>query len=102
MLRFCILLLLPACLAAADWLEFRSGPFTVFTDVGEKEGRITLNKLEQLRYALGTQLGQPDLQSTFPIDVIVRKAAIGPATPKLSRRGWVIGISELQPETMQE
>ncbi len=101
MLRILVLLLLPTCMAAADWLEFRSGPFTVLTDVGEKEGRTVLNSLEQLRYALGSQLGQPDLPSVWPIDVIVRRKAEGSPVPQFSRKGWIATITALEPATVQ-
>jgi hypothetical protein len=46
---------LPAC--GADWVEYRSGPFHVFSDAGDKRGREALTELEQLRFVLGAELG---------------------------------------------
>ena len=50
-----VLLALPAF--AADWVEYRSGPFHVFSDAGDRAARERLTQLEQLRFVLGTLLG---------------------------------------------
>ena len=50
------LLALPAF--AADWVEYRAGPFHVFSDAGDRAARERLTQLEQLRFVLGTLLGK--------------------------------------------
>lgn len=90
-------------LQAADWIEFRSGPFVVMTNDGEKQGRETLNYLEQLRYALGTQLGQPDLPSVWPIRVVMLKdAKSGELLKKTAfgRDSWMCSTTELGPDSV--
>lgn len=77
-----VLLALPAF---ADWVEYRSGPFHVFTDAGDREGRESLTRLEQLRHVLGTQLGKPDLTTVFPVHVVLfsnQKAYLPYVLPK--------------------
>ena len=71
-MRYFLPLLLPA-LALAGWTQFKSGPFEVVTEAGDKEARITLNYLEQLRNALGQAIGQQEMQSVWPIRVVVLK-----------------------------
>lgn len=66
---FFILLCLPAF--AADWVEYRTGPFKVTSNAGDQAARARLSQLEQLRYVLGNLLGKPDLQSVWPIQVIL-------------------------------
>ncbi len=67
--------LLLACLVAmplfADrWVRFRSGPFEVLTDAGERSGRETLYTLEQIRHALASVLGEKELRSLWPIRIV--------------------------------
>lgn len=52
------------------------GPFHVISDAGDKSAREKLNQMEQLRYALGTELGKvgmgkDGLTTMWPIDVIL-------------------------------
>ncbi len=76
MLRLLTLLCMALALPAADrWLEFRSGPFEVFTDAGERVGRDRLAQLEQFRFAVEQVLGLPDLQPVWPIRVLVSRSA---------------------------
>ncbi len=73
---------LPAC---ADWVEYRSGPFHVFTEAGDKEGRDALTTLEQLRHVLAAQIGKPELTTVFPIHLVLfrnQKAYLPYALPK--------------------
>jgi len=56
--------------AAERWVEFRSGPFQVFTNAGERSGRETLAQLEQLHWGLrppdsGSFLGLTSRVNTF-------------------------------------
>ena len=74
-----LLTILPA--AAADrWIEYRIGPFHVFSDAGDKAARDRLNEMEQLRHVLGDMLGKDSfgvgaphsqLETVWPIDVVL-------------------------------
>lgn len=82
--------------ASADWIELRSGPFHVLSEESDKRARETLNFAEQLRYALGANLGQPDLQPPFPVRILVsnQRAAAYPE-PKLARDAYLMGVAEM-------
>ena len=86
---------------AADWVQFKAGPFEVLSSAGEREGRETLNFLEQLRHTLGMQLGAADLQPVWPVRVLVLKdrAAVHP-TPRLGRDAYMMSITEMNPEAV--
>src|SRR5262249_8265517 len=64
-----VLLALPAF--AADWVEYRSGPFHVFSNAGDRPARERLTQLEQLRFVLGAMLGKSDLNPLWPLDLVV-------------------------------
>ncbi len=66
-----MLVLASSHLAAADWIEYRSGPFHVFSDAGDRAGRERLNELEQLRFVLGNFIGKSDLTTIWPMDVVL-------------------------------
>jgi hypothetical protein len=75
--------ILAACLAipalGADWVEYRSGPFHVFSDAGDKRAREALTELEQLRFVLGATLGGAasatlgvrELTTVWPVNVVL-------------------------------
>ena len=70
------LLVVAGCLAGlahADehWLQFRSGPFEVFTDAGARAGRETLVRFEEFRHGLGLIVGEADLQSPQPVRILL-------------------------------
>jgi hypothetical protein len=74
MQRALILLLLAATLAPAaeKWTEYRSGPFRVLSDAGDKPAREALNTMEQLRFMLGTFLGSKDgLDTVWPVELVL-------------------------------
>ena len=50
--------------AADKWIDYRIGPFHVISNAGDKASREKLNQMEQLRYALGMQLGKIGLGKT--------------------------------------
>lgn len=64
---------------ADRWVEYRVGPFHVFSNAGDKTARDRLNEMEQLRHALGVMLGKDSLgvggpsqssfQTVWPIHV---------------------------------
>jgi len=56
---------------AADWVEYRSGPFHVFSDAGDRAARERLTQLEQMRYVLGAMLGKGELNTVWPIDLVL-------------------------------
>jgi hypothetical protein len=72
-----ILLISAGSAVAADkWIDYRIGPFHVISSAGDKAAREKLNQMEQLRYALGVELGKvgmgkEGLVTMWPIDVIL-------------------------------
>jgi hypothetical protein len=76
---------------AEKWIDYRIGPFHVISDAGDKAAREKLNQMEQLRYALGMQLGKVGmgkngLDTVWPIDVVLFSSqrdylAHSPGTP---------------------
>ncbi|MEO8128379.1 MAG: hypothetical protein ABI822_14865, partial [Bryobacteraceae bacterium] len=99
--RLLLFLLLPLLLPAEDrWIEFNSGPFQVLTDAGDKSGRETLNYLEQLRHTLGATLGKQDLQSNWPIRILVLKSGRQFPSVKMGRDAYMASITSIQPETV--
>ena len=69
--RFLTLACLAAPVFAADWVEYRSGPFHVFSNAGDRAARGRLTELEQLRFVLGSLLGKQDLATIWPIDMVL-------------------------------
>jgi hypothetical protein len=85
----------------AGWKQFNYGPFEVLSEGNDKEARELLNYLEQLRTATGSLLGAQELQSTWPIRVVLaegKRAQVYPVL-KLSRDAWVASITSITPET---
>ena len=76
MRRIFLLALVPwLALAENHWVQFRSGPFELYTDASSKPSRETLGWFDQLRYVLGYMLGNPDLQTPRPIRILLFKNA---------------------------
>jgi hypothetical protein len=76
-------------LAAAEWSQFRSGPYEVYTDAGNR-ARETLLALEQFRHAVGLVLGETELQTDIPVRALVFENArdrAAHALPEPVRRG---------------
>jgi hypothetical protein len=72
MVRLVALLLVALTAQAAErWVEFRSGPFEVSSNAGERAGRQRLNELEQLRYGLEQVLGRTEIRPVWPIRILV-------------------------------
>jgi hypothetical protein len=64
------------CASAADrWNEYRSGPFRVVSNAGDKAARERLTEMEQLRFVLqgwiGKDAGKGELQSVWPITLVL-------------------------------
>src|SRR5580692_9701525 len=81
-LFFALLIVAAAPAIAADrWVEYRVGPFHVFSNAGDKTARDRLNEMEQLRHALGVMLGkdslgvggpqQSQLETVWPLDIVL-------------------------------
>jgi len=56
---------------AEHWVEYRSGPFHVYSDAGDRPARERLNEMEQLRFVLAQTLGKQDLTTMWPIDLVL-------------------------------
>jgi hypothetical protein len=96
--RYLIPLLFPL-LSFGAWSEFRSGPFEVVTEAGDKPGRLALNHLEQLRHAVGLAVGEQELHSVWPFRIVVlkSKAQTFPEC-KFARDAWVCSGEEVTPQ----
>ena len=76
-MRRVLLACLFVCAASAQehWIQFRSGPFEVFTDGAPRPARELLGQFDEFHFELGQILGNPDLQTPLPIRVLVFKNA---------------------------
>ncbi|HEY2842599.1 MAG TPA: hypothetical protein VGJ09_03075, partial [Bryobacteraceae bacterium] len=68
-LTIAILLAFPAF--AADWTEYRMGPFRVISDAGDRAARERLTEMEQTRHVLAGMLGKTDLPTVWPIVLVL-------------------------------
>ncbi|HEX5430589.1 MAG TPA: hypothetical protein VFW83_01380 [Bryobacteraceae bacterium] len=68
-----VLLALPVTSTAwaANWTEYRNGPLHVISDAGNHDARARLDEMEQLRYVLGKFLGKDNLETVWPIDLVL-------------------------------
>lgn len=85
-------------LTAADSTVVRSGPFELYSLAGEREAKDAVNFAEQLRYTLGWQLGNADLQTTWPVRILLvrKKQAISPEC-RFARDAYVCSIDDPGP-----
>jgi hypothetical protein len=74
MRRLILLSLLPTLLSA-EWIKFTSGPFEVFTDAGPRAGREAMVRFMEFRHAVGSIVGEPELQTPLPVRILVLKNA---------------------------
>ena len=58
-------------LSGAGWTEYRSGPFRVVSNAGDRVARERLNEMEQLRWVLGGLLGKQDLDTVWPVELVL-------------------------------
>ena len=61
-----------AAFPATNWVVFRSGPFEVYTASDQKAAKDALNHLEQFRHTFGTLLGKQELETVWPVRVVMR------------------------------
>jgi tetratricopeptide (TPR) repeat protein len=90
----------PALLAADHWVRYTSGPFEVLTDAGEKAGQETMVRFEEFRHALGTIVGEDDLETPQPVRIVVFKNSHGwtsPAPIAMGRDRYAIVLGEKAP-----
>jgi hypothetical protein len=66
-----ILALLASAACAADWTEYRVGPFRVISNAGDRAARERLTQMEQTRHVLAGMLGKTDLQTVWPIVLVL-------------------------------
>ncbi len=73
MFRFAVLLALALSAYAAEpkWIKARLGSFEAISDSGRKSATEALGQFEQLRFAIGAAMGQPDLRLDPPLRIIV-------------------------------
>src|ERR1700691_440547 len=65
----------PAWLIADDhWIALKSGPFEVFSSVGERPAREKLMFLEQFRETLRVITGKEEMRLVWPVHLIVSKS----------------------------
>ena len=94
------LLLSPALAAADHWVRYSSGPFQVLTDAGEKSGQETMVRFEEFRHALGTIVGEDDLETPQPIRILVFKNSKGwtsPAPLTMGRDRYAVVLADKAP-----
>ncbi len=99
---FCLpaLMGLPPLMAADHWVRYTSGPFEILTDAGEKAGQETMVRFEEFRHALGTIVGEQDLETPQPIRILVFKNSKGWTSPSpltMGRDRYAIVLAEKAP-----
>jgi tetratricopeptide (TPR) repeat protein len=69
LILFC---LVPSALQAAEpkWQEFRSAHFTIISDAGDKKGRETILRFEQMRDVFGQLLMRRKLAMPVPLTIV--------------------------------
>lgn len=94
--RLSLVLLLPVFLLADDhWIALKSGPFEVFSSVGERPAREKLMVLEQFRETLRVITGKEDMRMVWPVQVILSKTAPAEGKPfALGRDARMIAITD--------
>ncbi|MBI2688576.1 MAG: hypothetical protein HYX27_19920 [Acidobacteria bacterium] len=86
-----LLALLPAILAAEKWTAFRSAPFTIYTNAGEKEAQEALVSLVQLRHTLSEKFGK-ELTLVWPLNIVQRKNNAEIGSVRLAREFYLLTL----------
>lgn len=74
MRRILLLALVPGLAFAENhWVQYRTGPFELYSDGNSKYTRETLGWFDQLRWVLGYMLGNQDLQTSRPVRILLFK-----------------------------
>ncbi len=66
-----LIALLASAASAADWTEYRMGPFRVVSNAGDRAARERLTQMEQTRHVLAGMLGKTDLETVWPIVLVL-------------------------------
>ena len=66
-----LIALLASSAFAADWTEYRIGPFRVVSNAGDRAARERLTQMEQTRHVLAGMLGKTDLETVWPIVLVL-------------------------------
>ena len=66
-----LIALLASSVSAADWTEYRIGPFRVVSNAGDRAARERLTQMEQTRHVLAGMLGKIDLETVWPIVLVL-------------------------------
>src|ERR1700722_608043 len=87
---------LPKVLLADDrWIVLKSGPFEVFSSVGDRPAREKLMYLEQFRETLRVITGKEEMRMVWPVHVIISKGARDDRKPfALGRDARMIAVME--------
>ena len=76
MRRIVLLALIPGLAFSENhWVQYRTGPFELYSDANAKLARETLGWFDQLRWVLGYMLGNQDLQTSRPVRILLFKNA---------------------------
>ncbi len=89
-------LLLPLIAAADDWVEFKSGPFEVWTNADQRDAREVLNHLEQVRHVVGQAIKQGEIEPVWPVRVLVTKGT-RPVAPVSARDTYIATLASKSP-----
>ena len=66
-----VVLLTVSSVWGAGWTEYQSGSFRIVSDAGERAARTRLIELEQLRHGLEAFLGKTDIETVWPIEIVL-------------------------------
>jgi hypothetical protein len=69
--RLLLGVLVASSVFAADWTEYRMGPFRVISNAGDRAARERLTEMEQTRHVLAGMLGKTELQAVWPIVLVL-------------------------------
>jgi hypothetical protein len=99
--------LLPPALPADDhWIALKSGPFEVYSNVGDKPAREKLMELEQFRETLRVITGKEEMRLVWPVRVIISKSAPDDKKPfALGRDARMAALAEsggIPPDVLKE
>jgi len=82
---------------AESWAECHRGPFRVFSSAGDKAAREKLAELEQFRHALGVTIGVPDIQTIWPVHVLVSSSEAPSEKLVLGRDAYEVAYAPRAP-----
>ena len=86
-----LLLLIPGLVAAEKWTAFKSAPFIVITNAGDREAQEALVSLVQLRHTLSEKFGK-ELNPVWPLTVVQRKNNAEIGTVRLGRDSYLLTL----------